>query len=391
MSVLRAARPTSRAAAVILIVAVVTACGLLPAPTPGEARILTPPTAQASVLGIITDQSSPTARQLTSTLLGDSPRAGEHIFVLNDCGSLLASSVAPAQPRQQAPVPPAPLPPSPTTFQKARYQQAERAYQEKLAAARQALQNQVRANLTSWAHHLTNQVDSSAGRSCTDPPDLSPALGQAAATFSSLRQSGQGSATPETLAIVGVSSSIASTTPELSASLQASTVVVADFLGTDNAEAAWQASLDQAGARRAVVLTASTDNQLTTVIQQGLDGAVADTLTSVLFGLGQFRLEPTAIPQLQKLLHLLTVTYPNATASIDGYTDNLPIRGGGSNIELSESRADSVRSWLITNHVASGRLQAAGYGDTDPVAPNTPTGQPLNRRVVVIIDPATGS
>jgi flagellar motor protein MotB len=33
------------------------------------------------------------------------------------------------------------------------------------------------------------------------------------------------------------------------------------------------------------------------------------------------------------------------------------------------------------------RLQTYGYGDADPVAPNTPAGQPLNRRVDVIIDP----
>jgi flagellar motor protein MotB len=41
--------------------------------------------------------------------------------------------------------------------------------------------------------------------------------------------------------------------------------------------------------------------------------------------------------------------------------------------------------------VGASRLQAVGFGDTDPVAPNTPDGQPLNRRVVVIIDPVAGS
>jgi outer membrane protein OmpA-like peptidoglycan-associated protein len=44
--------------------------------------------------------------------------------------------------------------------------------------------------------------------------------------------------------------------------------------------------------------------------------------------------------------------------------------------------------WLVAHNVAAGRLQAFGYGDTDPVAPNTSGGQPLNRRVVVVIDPA---
>jgi outer membrane protein OmpA-like peptidoglycan-associated protein len=50
-----------------------------------------------------------------------------------------------------------------------------------------------------------------------------------------------------------------------------------------------------------------------------------------------------------------------------------------------------VRNWLVDHGVAAGRLQAFGYGDTDPVAPNTPNGQPLNRRVVVVIDPAVSA
>lgn len=390
MAELRAARPISRAAAVIAIAAGVAACGLLPAPMPGTARTLTLPPARPSVLGIIVDQSSATAQRLTSTLLDQSVRAGEHVFVLNGCGTLLASSVAPAQPRAQAPAPPAPLPSHPTTFQKARHQEAEHAYQQQLTLARRSLLAGERADLASWAHHLTSQAGSRSGPSCSGSSGLSRALEQATDALSSLRQSGQSSATPETIAVVGVGPGIAGQTPGLSASLQGSTVVVADFQGTGNAEAAWQASLDQAGAQRAVVLAPAADNQLVTTVRQGLDGAVTDTLTSVLFGLGQSTLEPTAQPQLQRLLQLLTVTYPDATASIDGYTDNLPI-ANGSNAELSQRRAESVRSWLIAHQVAANRLQAAGYGDTDPVAPNSPTGQPLNRRVVVIIDPATSS
>lgn len=44
--------------------------------------------------------------------------------------------------------------------------------------------------------------------------------------------------------------------------------------------------------------------------------------------------------------------------------------------------------WLVAHGVPASRLQAYGYGDAGPVAPNTPAGQPLNRRVDVIIDPA---
>ena len=134
------------------------------------------------------------------------------------------------------------------------------------------------------------------------------------------------------------------------------------------------------------MLTPATDGQLATVVQQGLDGAVTDTLSSVLFGSGQYKLEAAALPQLKRLLYLLAIRYPDATASIDGYTDSLPVRGG--NLQLSSLRAMGVQEWLTAHGVAAGRLQAFGYGDTDPVALNTPDGQPLNRRVVVVIDPA---
>lgn len=83
---------------------------------------------------------------------------------------------------------------------------------------------------------------------------------------------------------------------------------------------------------------------------------------------------------------MLTVVYPRASADINGYTDSLPAPRG--NRELSEERAEAVLAWLKAHGVAPGRLQASGHGSTDPIAPNTPHGQPRNRRVAVLIDPA---
>jgi outer membrane protein OmpA-like peptidoglycan-associated protein len=134
-----------------------------------------------------------------------------------------------------------------------------------------------------------------------------------------------------------------------------------------------------------VLLTPATGDQLATATRQGLDGAITDTLTSVSFGPGQFALRPAALAQLRNLLQNVSVTYPQSTASINGYTDNLPVPGG--NLRLSQRRAQAVEAWLAAHGVAASRLQAAGYGDADPLAPNSPSGQPLNRRVVVIIDP----
>jgi outer membrane protein OmpA-like peptidoglycan-associated protein len=372
----------------VILAAILTGCGLVPVNRAEAARMLKSPAARSSELIVITDQGTPTAMKTTAALLIGSVRAGERVIVIGDRGGvLLGSSMAPAPPSMQAPDPPTPLPADPTSFQKARYSQAAQRYQEELQQAQQSLRNRQHAQLAAWIQGVAAQAVSRARRLDTGPPGIAASLGEAAGDLSSLRQSGSGSAVAATIVIIGVNSATALSAPSVSASLQGSTVVVDDFPGTDDGEAAWQAALDQSGAERTVVLTPATDNQLTATVQQGLDGAAADTLTSILFGLGRSTLEPAALPQLRRLLHLLTVIYPEATATIDGYTDNLPAAGG--NLQLSLRRAQAVSAWLVTNNVPARRLQAVGCGDTDPVAQNTPDGQPLNRRVVVIIDPAT--
>lgn len=361
-------------------------CGLVPAAQMGTAQTLTLPAARSSILFVITDQGSPADLATAGTLIGTSVRAGQRIIVLGVRNRMvLASSVAPAPPQVLAPVQPATLSAHPTSFQKARFQQAERHYRAELRQANASLRSDQRGNLASWARSVATVMVSRAGQPHPGNPDLAAALGDAAADLSSLRQSGEDAGV--TVAIIGVSPAIAGAAPDVRVGLQGATVVVGDFPGTSDEEAAWQAALDQAGASRTVILTPATAGQLGVTVRQGLDGAVTDTLTSVLFGLGRYTLEPAALPQLRRLLRLLTVTYPGATASIDGYTDNLPAPGG--NLQLSQQRARAVLGWLVASNVSASRLQTAGYGDTDPVAPNSRHGQPLNRRVVVIIDPAT--
>ena len=292
MNALRAVLRYRRAAGVMVLAGCVTGCGLVPVTRAGTVRTVTLPAARSSVLIIIIDQGSSMAMKITGTLVGESARAGERVIILGDRGgTVLASSAAPAQPSQRAPKPPAPLPGHPTSFQKARHRKAVYSYQEELRQARQSLQDRQHAALVSWARSLATQAASRAGQHA-GLPDITATLGEAAADLSSLRQSGDGSATPETIAIIGVGSAIARDTPRVPAGLQGSTVVIDDFPGTSDEAAAWQASLDQAGAGRAVVLTPATDDQLVPTVQQGLDGAVTDTLTSVLFGPGQYTLEP---------------------------------------------------------------------------------------------------
>jgi outer membrane protein OmpA-like peptidoglycan-associated protein len=348
------------------------------------------PAGHASVLIVITNPASPSAMRATGALVAASARPQEQVIILSSAGgAMLASSRAPDAPGVQVPAPPAPLPSHPTTFQKARYQQALQHYQTVLLRAQAELRAREQQKLAAWATSTAATARARPVLQRAQTAGIGVNLGVAASDLSSLRQAGLGYGAPAVITIIGVDAATALSVPTAPASLESSTVVVDDFPGTTDEEAAWQASLVQGGAARAVILTPATDDQLVPVVEQGLDGAVTDTLTSVLFGLGRYQLQAAALPQLGELQHLLTVEYPHATASINGYTDSLPAPGG--NLLLSQRRALAVQNWLVAHGVAVGRLQAFGYGDTDPVAPNTPKGQPLNRRVVVVIDPAVSA
>ncbi len=66
---------------------------------------------------------------------------------------------------------------------------------------------------------------------------------------------------------------------------------------------------------------------------------------------------------------------------IEGHTDS---RGNDNyNLKLSQRRADAVRDYLIKKGVAAERLEAVGYGETQPIETNeTREGRASNRRVV---------
>lgn len=69
---------------------------------------------------------------------------------------------------------------------------------------------------------------------------------------------------------------------------------------------------------------------------------------------------------------------------IEGHTDN---RGGKArNLKLSRERAQAVMDYLVKQGISPSRLEAEGYGDSRPVAPNlTRRGRELNRRVEFVI------
>ncbi|NCI77725.1 outer membrane protein Omp38 [Acinetobacter kanungonis] len=92
-------------------------------------------------------------------------------------------------------------------------------------------------------------------------------------------------------------------------------------------------------------------------------------------------------PEIAKVAEKL-VEYPNATARIEGHTDNTGPRA--LNERLSLARANSVKSALVNEYnVDASRLSTQGFAWDQPIADNkTKEGRAMNRRVFATI---TGS
>jgi type VI secretion system protein ImpK len=74
--------------------------------------------------------------------------------------------------------------------------------------------------------------------------------------------------------------------------------------------------------------------------------------------------------------------------TVDGYTDNQPIRTVQfpSNFQLSQARAEAARAIIVRTINDAGRVVAHGHAEADPVASNaTPAGRDQNRRIEVVL------
>ncbi len=83
--------------------------------------------------------------------------------------------------------------------------------------------------------------------------------------------------------------------------------------------------------------------------------------------------------------------YPDTTAVIEGYTDNVPVTSRcqyKDNTALSQARAEKVVDYLAEKFgIDRSRLTAKGYGPNNPVADNaTDQGKQKNRRIEAVID-----
>jgi outer membrane protein OmpA-like peptidoglycan-associated protein len=111
-------------------------------------------------------------------------------------------------------------------------------------------------------------------------------------------------------------------------------------------------------------------------------GLVAN-MSDVLFRSGSYELAPGARERLAKVSGII-LAYPSLHVSVEGHTDS--VGGDEYNQSLSELRAQAVRDYFVQQGIASGSVEAHGFGKTTPIASNdTPEGRQQNRRVELVL------
>ena len=102
-------------------------------------------------------------------------------------------------------------------------------------------------------------------------------------------------------------------------------------------------------------------------------------LEGITFATGKADITPESEETLQKALRTLN-TYPEIQVEISGHTDD--VGSNKSNQKLSQLRAESVMSWLVSHGIDASRLTAVGYGEDQPMVPNdSPENKQKNRRI----------
>jgi outer membrane protein OmpA-like peptidoglycan-associated protein len=103
----------------------------------------------------------------------------------------------------------------------------------------------------------------------------------------------------------------------------------------------------------------------------------------VLFDFNSSALRPASRSSLREMANVFQ-RYPNTTIEVAGHTDS--IGSAAYNQRLSERRANSVSNYLENLGVNGSRIDAIGYGKSQPRATNsTAAGRQLNRRVEIHI------
>ena len=124
-------------------------------------------------------------------------------------------------------------------------------------------------------------------------------------------------------------------------------------------------------------------------IKKQLDEKGHVAIYGILFDVDKASLRPESQKSLQEIVKLMR-NYPDLKLEVHGHTDN---QGSADyNRDLSQRRAETVKTYLTTYGTDASRLEAKGFGLSQPVASNdTEEGRAKNRRVELVRKEVLGS
>ena len=153
------------------------------------------------------------------------------------------------------------------------------------------------------------------------------------------------------------------------------------------AQAEREAQLRSQAERTASELQARLYASISAIMEtrKGARGLVA-ALSGVNFETNKAALKPVAREKLSKLSGVLLGFPGEYKLEIEGHTDSTG--SDAYNQKLSQSRAESVRDFLVEQGIPAERIPSTqGYGRTKPIAPNdTRANREKNRRVDIVIE-----
>jgi outer membrane protein OmpA-like peptidoglycan-associated protein len=101
------------------------------------------------------------------------------------------------------------------------------------------------------------------------------------------------------------------------------------------------------------------------------------------FETGSAIIKPASYKLLDEILES-SVVAEGLKVGVYGHTDN--VGNDATNQKLSEDRANSVKSYLLSKGLAPARIEAKGFGSANPIADNkTAAGKAQNRRVQIVL------
>lgn len=119
-------------------------------------------------------------------------------------------------------------------------------------------------------------------------------------------------------------------------------------------------------------------------VDENADRMVITLSGEVLFEVGKSALMTSAKRKLDQVSEVL-LAKRDAQITVFGHTDS---QGDEKmNMDLSQDRADSVKDYLVSQEIASDRIDSVGKGESEPIASNdTPEGRANNRRVEIVVE-----